>query len=106
MNNESLLAAELPQVRCSPRERGVSPALTSKEAKRTELRVYLSQVTANSTASFIGKIAFRGNELGLGQAATISLLKEYFSDLGHDNLRPLRIAHQVKGCYGWSKDRE
>jgi len=52
-------------------EGGVSPAPTSKEGRRSELRVYLSQVTANSTASYIGKIAFRGHELGVSQAVTM-----------------------------------
>ena len=107
MNHQPVLAPESNPVQGSPLiEGGVSPAPTTKAARLTELRTHLSQVTANSTASYIGKIAFRGHELGVSQAVTMGLLKDYFTNLGYDDLRPLRIAHFVKGCYRWGKDRE
>jgi len=79
---------------------------TAKETRLAELSACLNQVTANSTASFIGKVAFRARALGLGQAATTQLLKNYFTALGHEDLRPLHIAHYVKGSYRWAKDQE
>jgi hypothetical protein len=85
---------------------GVAPVPIAKDPKLGELKTHLSQVTANSTASYIGKIAFRGHELGVSQTVTMGLLKDYFTNLGYDDLRPLRIAHFVKGCYRWAKDHE
>jgi len=84
---------------------GVSPAPTTKESKLTELRVYLSQITANSTSSFIGKIAYRAYQLGVSETATVRLLKDHFTRLGYE-LRPLRIARFVKGSRRFAKDHE
>jgi hypothetical protein len=108
MYNKPSLVPELGQINNSPvnQDRGVSSALTSKETKVSKLRSYFSEVTATTTDSFIGKIAFQGRELGVSQEATSRLLKDYFSRLGYDDLRPLRIARFVKGCYRWAKEHE
>lgn len=87
-------------------ESQLTPVQSAKEAGPAELSVYLSQITAASTSSFIGKVAYRAYELGVSQAVITDLLKDHFSQLGYDNLRPLRITHYVKGCYRWAKDRE
>jgi hypothetical protein len=77
-----------------------------KKAMLEELSTYLSQLRSDSTASFIGQFAYRARQLGVSQAATTGLIKDYFTNLGYDDLRPLRIAHYVKGCYRWAKDHE
>jgi hypothetical protein len=44
---------------------------STKEAKLSDLSAFLSQLTANSTSSLIGKIAYRGYQLGISEMATV-----------------------------------
>jgi hypothetical protein len=108
MHNRSPLAPKSDPVKCSPIDidGGVAPVSVAKGARLAELRTCLTQIKADSTASFIGKVAYRARQLGVSQVATMLLLKDYFTGLGCDDLRPLRIARFVKGCYRWSRDHE
>jgi hypothetical protein len=98
---------QAPTTAASPinQDGAVAPLQTAKEARLAELSVYLSQVMANSTDSLIGKVAYRGYQLGISEVATVRLLKDHFSQLGYE-LRPLRIARFVKGSRRWAKDQE
>jgi hypothetical protein len=107
MNNASPLAFASNQANSSSLvEGGGARVLTARETRLIELRTCLSHISTTSTSSFIGKVAYLARDLGVSQEATKSLLKDYFTELGYEDLRPLRISYFVKGCYRWSKDRE